>query len=96
MPTAWSVTGAERTRERFVRFVPGVEGDLGDGAIRLSERPRRSLHPQPSNQLEGCLADYAAKNAMEVKRRQACAAGERVEIERVIEIRGDVLDGALH
>jgi hypothetical protein len=82
--------------EGLVRLVTGIEGDLGDRAVRSRELPGRALEPQAPAHLERRFAGHAAEDPVEVKRRETGSRGERLKLERFIERAGHVLDGPLH
>src|SRR5262249_48196879 len=81
-----AVAGTERAGERFMGLVARVERDLRDRARAGGELPRRALHPQPPDELERRLADHAAEDAMEMERREACAARQRLQVGRFVEV----------
>src|SRR5262245_5427882 len=91
-----AIADPERPRERLVCFVTRVERDFSDRAIGIAQPPGGALHAQPPDQLERRLAHHPAKHAMEMERREARAARERLEIERLVQVPGNVLDRALH
>jgi hypothetical protein len=96
--TAWrcAVRDAERSRERFVRLVTGVESDLGDCPRFVAQPPRRALEPEPPRQFERRLANHPAEDAMEVKGRETREARQCLQFERIVEVLDDVLDCSLH
>ena len=89
------VVRAKRASKRLVSFVPGIECNLCDRPVGVAELPGRTLEAQPSQQLDRCLADHSAKHAVKMERRQARAGGKVLEIERLVELSGDLLDHAL-
>ena len=66
------------------------------GLSVVEQPPGCALQSQPADELERRLAHHAAKDAMKMERREARLRGERLELERLVEVRGDVLDDALH
>ena len=63
--------------------------------VGVQQPPRGALEPQPSHELERRLAHHPAEDAVKVERRQTRLLGERLERERLAEVRDDVLDDAL-
>jgi hypothetical protein len=82
-------------RERLVRLVTRVERDRGDGRVGAQQPPRGALEPESPHQLERRLPHHSTEDAVEVERGQARLLGERLERERLVEVRDDVLDDAL-
>ena len=80
-----AVGGAKRARERLMRLVPSVEGDLGNRPLPVFQFPCRALEAQPARQLERGLADHAAEHSMKVKRRQAGDTRQRLQLERIVQ-----------
>jgi hypothetical protein len=79
-----------------VGFVTCVERDFSNRSPFVSQLPRRALEPQPSRQLEGSLANHAAEDAMEMKRRQARQARQRLQFQRIVQVARDVFNRGLN
>jgi hypothetical protein len=73
-----------------VRLVTRLEGEPGDGAIRLHERPGGALEPQAAMHLERRLTHEPAEDAVEMQRSEARALTERAAVEGLIEAGPDV------
>jgi hypothetical protein len=79
-----------------VRLVAGIECDLGDRLLCVVQSPCRSLQPEPAGQLEWRLANHAAEHAVKMKRRQARHSCQRLQLQRIVEVKRDVFDRSLN
>lgn len=73
----------------------GAARDALDGEIAVQRVHRGAMQAQAAPRLVDRLAEQAAVDTMEVVRREAGDPGERVEVERVVQVLREMVDDSL-